>query len=721
VRESFGPYLLVDRIATGGMGEIFLAKLMREQGFEKMVVIKRMLPHLSRNPAFIQMFLTEAKIAAQLSHQNIVHTFDFGKIEDSYYIAMEFVQGVDLRTLLVRAEERGERLPLGQVFQVASAVCAALDYAHRRCDALGEPLGIIHRDVSPQNILVSFEGEVKLTDFGLAKAKLQAVESESGSLKGKYSYLSPEQVAGRKVDQRSDLFSLGVVLYETWYGERLFPLGDNLIATLEQIRSCELPDLRERLPKLPESAISLLERALSRDPEGRFESAAAMLEAVEQIRAELGDVSGSVALASSLRRLFPERNVLPEVGRTDETIVAPKPIVLRAGRPPSGTATLPPPRSARRGRALFALAMVVLAGGAAATYAALGADPVGSAPAGPVPAGRLEVRSVPSGASIFVDGKDSGRTTPALFDGLDPVRALAVELRLAGYEPVRWTGRAAGERIDARLERLSPRLELRSRPDGADIFLDGVRVAHQTPTVLEGLSPGTHRVRLSKIGFRAWERTLEVEAREQSVVTGELQPAARLRVATSPRGAQVLVNGAVAASDTPAVLEGLEPGATLRIEARKRGFRAAARRVRLEGAEGEVQLALRPLGITFAVSSGAGTPRVLFDKQVLGRTPVPALRIEPGAHLVRLVDDEHQRELKVLVKVAKPGERPSPGDVVLNLDAVPWAEVHIDGRPSGRVPLANRPVGFGTHRIELLRGAGEKELYRFRVEPEPER
>ncbi|WDT79866.1 MAG: serine/threonine-protein kinase [Candidatus Manganitrophus sp.] len=218
----FGKYLLLDKIGTGGMAELFLAKQTGLSGFEKSVAIKRILPHLTQGSEFIAMFINEAKLAALLTHQNIVQIYDLGNVDQCHYIAMEYIMGKDLRTVINHGKSKNIPLSIGDALLIVSKICSALDYAHRKKDLNGNDLHLVHRDISPQNILVSYEGEVKLVDFGIAKAAMGGQETKTGVLKGKLAYMSPEQAWGKPVDGRTDLFALGIVLYEAVTGERLF-------------------------------------------------------------------------------------------------------------------------------------------------------------------------------------------------------------------------------------------------------------------------------------------------------------------------------------------------------------------------------------------------------------------------------------------------------------------------------------------------------------------
>ncbi|HEY7513890.1 MAG TPA: protein kinase, partial [Vicinamibacteria bacterium] len=279
--DSFGPYRLLERIAAGGMAEVFRAKRTGVEGFEKVLAVKRILPHLSDNQEFVEMFVHEAKIVAGLTHPNVVQIFDLGRIEKTYFIAMEYVHGKDLRSILKRAKERHVRIPLDFSLLIGARVCAALEYAHRKKDEEGRPLRIVHRDISPQNILISFEGDVKLTDFGIAKAASQAAETESGTLRGKLLYMSPEQASGRSLDNRSDVFSLGVVLYEMLTDAKPF-LGTSEKGILELVRECRIEPPRSVDSTMPEDVDRMVMRALKKKPEERYQDASEMLRDLER-------------------------------------------------------------------------------------------------------------------------------------------------------------------------------------------------------------------------------------------------------------------------------------------------------------------------------------------------------------------------------------------------------------------------------------------------------
>jgi len=279
----YGKYQLLDLLARGGMAEVFKAKSHGVEGFEKILVIKRILPELSQNPQFVEMFINEAKIAVSLSHANIVQVFDLGRADDTYFIAMEFVAGYDLATILARGKKLNKPIPQELAVYVVSEVAKGLDYAHRRRDAQLKPLHIVHRDVSPQNALISFEGEVKLTDFGIAQAALAVEEkTDAGVLKGKYAYMSPEQARGEPVDGRTDLFALGTVLYELLSGQNPFYVPESSYETLRKVREHDFVPLSTRLPEIPKELAAIVERAMSATPDERQPNAGALYEELVQ-------------------------------------------------------------------------------------------------------------------------------------------------------------------------------------------------------------------------------------------------------------------------------------------------------------------------------------------------------------------------------------------------------------------------------------------------------
>ena len=268
----FGDYVLQDRIGAGGMAEIFLATAQGIEGFEKRLVIKRILPTLSDDEQFVRMFIEEAKLCVALRHPNIVQVYDLGEMEQQYYIAMEYVDGRDLLKTLAACGKKRIGFPTDIALYIVMEVLKGLEYAHHLSRPDGEPLGIIHRDVSPSNVLLSFEGEVKMGDFGIAKATTRE-KTATGILKGKFGYMAPEQVTGAPIDHRADVFACGIVLYELLTGHRLFA-GKNDLMVLERVRDAAVDPLpRHYRPDLDDELEDIVLRALSRRADDRFQTA----------------------------------------------------------------------------------------------------------------------------------------------------------------------------------------------------------------------------------------------------------------------------------------------------------------------------------------------------------------------------------------------------------------------------------------------------------------
>ena len=270
---TFGRYRLVERIALGGMAEIFKAKVFGAHGFERTLVVKRILPQLAQDAEFVRMFIDEAKVMGQLNHPKIVQVLDFGEVNGQYYIAMEHVDGIDGLALLRLCADRRCRPTTAVAVHVISEVLDALDYSHALKDEQGVPLGIVHRDITPSNIFISTRGDVKLGDFGIARAALREENTQVGVLKGKYGYMSPEQVSGDIVDHRADVFSAGVVLAELLIIRRLFTARNELDILL-QVRDAQLDRLSRYGERIPKDLRAILEAALSRDPALRYQNAA---------------------------------------------------------------------------------------------------------------------------------------------------------------------------------------------------------------------------------------------------------------------------------------------------------------------------------------------------------------------------------------------------------------------------------------------------------------
>jgi serine/threonine protein kinase len=306
VGSTANSYQILAKLATGGMAEIFLARGEGVAGVERYCVLKRILRDRASDVHFVRMFLDEARLAAQLQHPNIAQVYDIGKLGDSYFFTMEYVHGETVRALLHRAQGLRRRLPINCVLTIAAGTAAGLHHAHARLGFDGRPLDIVHRDVSPSNLMVSYEGGVKVVDFGVAKAADRAQETKSGTVKGKISYLSPEQCKGKRVDRRSDLFSLGICFWEMLTTERLFKRASDF-ENMNAIVTEDTPPPSSRRPDVPPEVDELVLRLLAKTPEARFQTADEVVDAIEGVAARTASVLSASTLGRFVRELFGQR------------------------------------------------------------------------------------------------------------------------------------------------------------------------------------------------------------------------------------------------------------------------------------------------------------------------------------------------------------------------------------------------------------------------------
>lgn len=330
----FGDYFLLEKLNTGGMAEVYKAKTFGVEGFERIVAVKKILPAIAEDKEFISMFIDEAKIAVQLNHANIAQIFDLGNINDEYYIALEYVPGHDLRMIFDRCVRNSRKLDIGCVCYIVSKICEGLDFAHNKRDANGEPMNIIHRDISPQNILLSYEGECKLIDFGIAKATNKSSATQVGILKGKFSYMSPEQVSGKtNIDRRSDIFALGIVLFEMLTLKRLF-VGASDFETLEKIRKVEVSPPTLYNSDIPEELEDIVLKALEKDVSLRYQTANELQEALQRFMFKQGIYYQAKDLGEFMHSMFMQEIALEQKKReyykelTRDVLVQQQPVAI---------------------------------------------------------------------------------------------------------------------------------------------------------------------------------------------------------------------------------------------------------------------------------------------------------------------------------------------------------------------------------------------------------
>lgn len=640
VPEPFGKYYLLDRIAVGGMAEVFRAKTFGEAGFSKVLVIKRILERYSRDPEFVEMFIQEAKLSAQLSHPNIVQVFDFGRQGDHYFIAMELVEGKDLKTLLKRLAHRGERLPVRTAAYLAYELAKGLAHAHSLTDSAGLPLNVVHRDVSPSNVLIGYDGQVKIVDFGIAEVESgRSQPSESAVLKGKYSYMSPEQTESRELDARSDLFSAGICLWEMLTAARLFKAPTEA-ETLDKIRRCEVPSARALNPEVPENLEAIVYKALARNPELRYRDADALVAALgdflaPETPARIRPVVQTFLSQQFAVELAAERQAFDAGGKLaaelhygDELDLDfdedESPVLPLTGE---GTETF----AATPGKKPFPLVfviMLVLAGVVAAVW-------LWPKPVAPLQLGTLVVDIVPvglEGVELLLDGEPI--TSP--WDQVSPNEPHEVMARAPGYVGRgRTVELVPGQTYGLELALVAEPLEL-EEPEPAET---PEPVAARPRAVTE--SRPKEEARPEEEARRKEEARPTPVAEAPEPVAAALPPIVYFR--TDPPGADVVLDGVVIGS------------APLEWRAGSAGDSHAVR-FEFDGYEG-----------------------------MNARLTVP----RPGGSIVV------SRRLEEKRTDATPGK--------LNVQVTPgWAKVYVDGAYVATTPLIGHALPPGTHQLRIL-------------------
>src|SRR4051795_9602155 len=314
-------YRITERIAAGGMAEVFKGVAESLQGFKKSIAIKRILPALTQNKKFVAMFLDEARLSLQLQHANIVQVFDIGHSDDTYFIVMEYVDGVDLKLLLEWRRRINRRIPIAHTLYLVMEICKGLSYAHELLNPeTGKPLGIVHRDISPPNVLISKQGEIKVVDFGLAKATSQIETTDPGVVKGKMSYLSPEAARGEEVDNRADIFAVGILLYELLTGKRLF-YGETDYQTVELVRNAKIPPLKAQNPQVEPELEDMVRKALARRASDRYASATDLQDALAHYSYSRGLKVISRDIAELVRQCLEDRRMQSNEGKPKTSII----------------------------------------------------------------------------------------------------------------------------------------------------------------------------------------------------------------------------------------------------------------------------------------------------------------------------------------------------------------------------------------------------------------
>ena len=616
----FGSYTLIKRVARGGMAEVFLARQRGVEGFEREVALKRILPHLVESPEFVDMFVEEARVAARLRHPNIAHIYDFGKVDDSPFIVMEFVEGIDGAKLLDEAIR--SPLPCEHLARIAADVCAGLHHAHSLRGPDGKVLGLVHRDVSPQNVLIGLDGQVKLVDFGIAKAAARVQRTRPGVVRGKFAYMSPEQCQGRELDGRSDVFNLGIILWEWLAGTTAFHRDDPVEAG-KDITSGNLTPLREHRPDVPEALDKIVKRALAVDRDQRYPTASAMQLELEAFLRDSHSASNAILLGQFVRARFR--------GDRSESKVTPAP-------QPAGRGTVP-----------------------VGAVAAAGTQPVERA-AGTQPSTRPRTSTSKGQSKSAVEVDETAETKVVSNPSLLLARksgerrvvlptALVQKARPAAPGRAPWIVAgvllmvaAAGLAVLLEQRKRSrpglPRaasLELRSEPAGARVVVDGVQHSEVTPFVLGRLGAGPHTVALSLEGYVGVTRAVDLAAGEVRTLDIALAPTAPV-VTRAPPVVVTPVGSSPAPSPSlqPSMQPPPSPSPATSVGPRPQ------------------RIAPQGRGIGTLTVNSIPYSEVYLGKKHLGQTPIAELELAPGTYTLRLVHPGLKaRSSKVVIAAGK--------------------------------------------------------------------
>ena len=575
--DQFGPYEVYERLGIGGMATVYRAKKRGPAGFERSVALKRMLPHLAEDHSFVESFIREAKVASLLVHPNIAQVYDFGRIGGIYYIAMELVAGFDLRKLLRYANRSGEPLPAAVVLSILGELCDALEYAHTCRDEQGQSLHIVHRDISPSNMIVGLTGHVKVIDFGIAKAASRQLHTESGQVKGKLGYMSPEAALGMQVGPVSDVFSAGVVAWELVTASPLFSARSDF-ETMRKIREMEVPPPSRYNPACPPELDQVILAALERDDRRRLQSAGLFRRVIDQISARAG-LQASARQVAEWMREFLQPGDAAVSGRTPP--------------PEASTAILRPSARARLQRTHDEVQLATEIWGEDAQTSAgapssgpdfsaadpygLGAMPAppargtnvpGPAPYAGTPPGYAASAGSYAGPPPSYQGvPPSYAGAPAPYTGVapypmagapEPARARRtglVVVALLGSIALGLTGALLWKRHRASSEptvAAPATVHFTVKPAGAVIEIGGTEVGRTSPYDA-ALAPGVYSLTVHQDGYKPWNQTVTLAAGEQRTVDVALERGlAHVSVDSEPRGLPIVLDGQATSYTTPA-------------------------------------------------------------------------------------------------------------------------------------------------------------------------
>ena len=693
--DIYGRYLLIERVSIGGMAEVFKAMTVGLSGFKKTLAIKRVLPNISEDESFVNMFVDEANIAGQLHHANIAQIYDLGSIDETYFIAMEYVEGKDLRSIFDKVRKSKKPIPIEMSAFVCSQLLAALDYAHRKKDEADEPMNIVHRDVSPPNIILSYDGDIKLIDFGIAKAAKKASKTQAGVLKGKFSYMSPEQIRGMTVDGRSDVFSVGIVLYEMLAHKRLF-VGETDFETLEKVRGMEISPPSETNEAVPEELDKIVLKALKRDVKERYQSAEEMQHDLQRYLYAQTPVFTERSLSNWMTTTFSnEFNLSKERMSEIENLD------------------------------LNELGINVESLNSASMHS-LKSDP----------ANKVETASKSKKSTPKRRTSDAENVTTIDIDGNLPVssifsKVVTLSIILLSFAIVFWY-----------ILDKSPQHAItlgNTESTGTAVFLanvEGVEVVFRdnvlckTPCKINDFWTGKHEVTFLHPTLLHKLVPFEIKPEKETRVTAKLHkredvPSA-LIVRTAPEGADIFVNGVKRDNKTPISINNLKASRSYEISLEKAGYKKLIKRVLLDkNGISSRKFILEPLSPSVVINSVPEKAEIWLDgKKTDKLTPAKLDMLENGKQyevtlkLAKYKDTKfsyiasEKIEYNFCSELEKKRSNKGHAEVSiaeesdhgwLNIYTNLGSEIHIDGKFTGRYsPATDIKLGKGTHQLKLI-------------------
>ncbi|MFZ9886182.1 MAG: protein kinase domain-containing protein [Myxococcota bacterium] len=643
----FGRYLLLDKVAAGGMAEVWRAKITGESGFQRIIAVKKILPHVAEDAEFIAMFTDEANITVQLQHPNIGQVYEFSKLDDIYYIAMEYISGKDVKTAWSYMRQRKTVIPPHLSCYIVQKMAEGLSYAHNKRDNFGNPLGIVHRDVSPQNCLISWDGEVKVIDFGIAKADDKQSRTRAGTLKGKFAYMAPEQIRGLKLDGRADTFALGVVLYELLTGERGFQ-AESEFSLLEKVRNVEIKPPSMVNANIPPDLERIVFKALAKERDDRYLDAGDLAEDLQRYLLSQGKPPRANDLGEFLRQSFTveydKERLRLEAYKDIEVEPPPAPKPAEVSAPAATAPPAPEPFDPVKAAmvddrtAAFAPGPGAFAAGGPAVFQGVSSSSHQRAPGLPTAvhgAGNDSRPYVISRPASDVTGVTPvtqvgrGFAPPMQRNTAPPAQAkgfvgtlkvvLGVGLGVILIASMALLGRRFLEQTGSVVVTVENALD-------ATVRLDGVLVPQRaSPSLtLTDVKVGEHSIIVEKDGYRAYPAQVIVQENRAAQLKVQLRRiGGRVRVLTQPPGAQLLLDGTEHPEKTPTTLEDIEGDIDHRIDLKLPGFKPLATNVKVKaGEEKLVQHDLQPAAIKLQVVSIPIGATVYVDGQQMGEAPL---------------------------------------------------------------------------------------------------